>query len=135
MSLGSDFNLFGVDPAIFARGVGVLARLPENSSDNVFFLVLSLFYSFTESVQWLFRRNYDIQRFQRGANIFQGCPSFSRGGGGVQTLIYIEAHITFDFQGGICTPYFPLDRCMRIFARKRKEQFSKLRQSRFCTFL
>ena len=36
---------------------GVKARLPGNSSENVFvvaFLVLNLFYSFTEGFQWLF---------------------------------------------------------------------------------
>ena len=44
------------DQAIFARGMmGIQAQLPENNSDNVF-LVLNLFYSFTEGVQWLFQR-------------------------------------------------------------------------------
>ena len=44
--------------------MGVKARLPENSSDNSFF-----------SPQLI------LQRLQRGSNIFQGSPTFSRGGG------------------------------------------------------
>ena len=48
-----------VEQGSFARGMmGIQARLPENSSDNDFFvfLVLNLFYSFKEGVQWLFQR-------------------------------------------------------------------------------
>ena len=92
------------DPGIFARGGGgggggVQAQLAENSSGNIFFsffLVLNLFYSFTEGVQWLFQRNYNFQRFhnifQEGSNSFQWDPNanfyrnpyyvwFSEGGG------------------------------------------------------
>ena len=29
-----------------------------------------------------FKENYNFSRFQRGSDIFQGGPSFSRGGGG-----------------------------------------------------
>ena len=60
--------------------------MSENSSDHVF-LVLNLFYSFTEGVQWLFQRKlYFFQRFRRGPTFSWGVggggPTFSRGGGG-----------------------------------------------------
>ena len=77
----------------------------------LFFFVLYLFYSFTEGVQCLFRRKVFFPKFQRGSNIFQGGPTFSRGGGGgeVQMLISIETHITCDFPGGVVqTPYSPV---------------------------
>ena len=46
-----------------------------------------------------FKENYHFSRFQRGSNIFQGGPTFSRGGGG--PIAYsLETHIT-------CVP--PLD--------------------------
>ena len=53
----------------------------KESSDNVFFLVLSLFY---RSQMVNFKEIYHFSRFQRGSNIFQGGggPTFSRGGGG-----------------------------------------------------
>ena len=42
-----------------------------------------LILQFTEVVQWFyFRENYTFQRIQKGANIFQWGPTFSRGGGG-----------------------------------------------------
>ena len=47
-----------------------------------FFLVLSLFY---RSQMVNFEAIYHFSRFQRGSNIFQGGPTFSRGGG-VQLL-------------------------------------------------
>ena len=72
------------DPGIFAGGgVGwVQARLPENRSDNFF-----------------------------SPQLYRGCPIvisnktiifniFRGGGGGVQMLISIETHITYDFPGG-----------------------------------
>ena len=70
----------------------------KKSSDNVFFLVLSLFYR-SQTVN--FKEIYHFLRFQRGSNIFQG-------GGGVQLfpgrgsncLFPIETHITCDFPGG-----------------------------------
>ena len=77
-----------MDPGIFAGevggGGGVQVQLPDNSSDVFlcFFLVLNLFYSFTEGVQWLFKRKPNFPRFQRG-------PTFSRGEG-VQMLVSIE---------------------------------------------
>ena len=56
---------------------------------------------------------------------FRGGPTFSRGegnffhggggGGGVQWVISIETHITYDFPGGGgLTPYPPLDPHMRF---------------------
>ena len=91
---------------------GIQARQPENSRHNVFlgfffylFLVLKLFYSLQEGVQWFYyRENYTFSRIQRGSNIFQGGPASSRG---VQILISIEPHITCDFPGGL-DPLFPL---------------------------
>ena len=45
------------------------------------FLVLKLFYSLQEGVQWFYyRENNTFSRIQRGSNIFQGGPASSRGG-------------------------------------------------------
>ena len=52
----------------------------------------------------LFQRNLYFPRIQRGSNIFQGCPTFSKG---VQMLISIETHITCDFPGGGGPGLFP----------------------------
>ena len=62
--------------------------MPENSSDNVVFcfLVLSLFYSFTEGVQWLFQRKLLFLKVSEGVQLFQGGRatfSMEGGGGGV----------------------------------------------------
>ena len=59
-----------------------------------------------------FQRNllakiYHFSRFQRGSNIFQGGPTFSRGGS--NSLFPIETHITLDFPGGVWTPSPLLD--------------------------
>ena len=64
------------DPGIFARVVQ--ARLPENSSDNVFCLFLSstftVFYSGLSMVY--FKENYNFTTFrERGAG-----PTYSKGG-------------------------------------------------------
>ena len=45
-----------------------------------------------------FKENYHFSRFRRGSNIFQGAPTFSRGGS--NCLFPIETHITCDFPGG-----------------------------------
>ena len=58
--------------------------MPENSSDNVVFcfLVLSLFYSFTEGVQWLFQRKLLFLKVSEGGQLFQGGEgNFFHGGG------------------------------------------------------
>ena len=101
------------DQGIFARGVQ--ARLPENSSDNVFFLFcpqLLLFYSGLLMV--CFKKNYNFykvslggggaaQHFPGWANLFHGGSNFFQGvgGRGVQMLI-LETHRTCDFPGGGC---------------------------------
>ena len=62
--------------------------MPENSSLTTLyfvFLVLSLFYSFTEGVQWLFERKLLFLKVSEGVQLFQGGggATFSiRGGGG-----------------------------------------------------
>ena len=71
------------DPGIFVRGGGP-GQSDKKSSDNVFFLVLDLFYR-NQMVN--FKAIYHFSRFQRVSNIFQGGPTFSSGGGGVQLLI------------------------------------------------
>ena len=50
-----------------------------------------------------FKENHTYPRFQRGSNISQGGPTFSRGGG-VQMLISIETYKTCDFPGGSRPP-------------------------------
>ena len=56
----------------------------KKSSDNVFFLVLNLFY---RSQMVNFKEIYHFSRFQRVSNIFQGGPTFFRGGGPIAYLI------------------------------------------------
>ena len=70
------------DPGIFARVVQT--RLPENSSDNVFFFFVLNFYSFTVAYQWFIsKKTIILQGFggeggwggptcSRGSNFFQG---------------------------------------------------------------
>ena len=67
-------------------------NLTKKSPDNVFSLVLSLFY-WSQMVN--FEENYHFSRFQRGSNI-------SGGGGGANCLcLYpIETHINCDFLWG-----------------------------------
>ena len=62
------------DPGIFARGVQ--ARLPEHSSDNVFFFFFVLnFYCFTVASLWFIsKKAILLQGFGGG----EGCPTFSR---------------------------------------------------------
>ena len=95
-------------PGIFARVVQ--ARLPENSSDNVFCLFcpqLLQFYSGLSMVY--FKENYNFTSFfffffgGGGSNLFQGGGR----GLGVQMLI-LETHRTFDFPGGGPDPQSPL---------------------------
>ena len=62
------------DPGIFARGVQ--ARLPENSSDNVFFFFfVPIFYSGLSMVY--FKENYNFTKFRWGGG-GGGVPTFSR---------------------------------------------------------
>ena len=46
-----------------------------------------------------FKEIYHFSRFQRGSNVFQGIPAFSRGWGS-NCLFPIETHITCDFPEG-----------------------------------
>ena len=83
----------------FRQG-GVQVSLTKKSSDSVFFLVLSLFYR-----SQMVKEIYHFSRFQRGSNIFQGSPTFSRGS---NCLFPIETHIICDFPGGgVRTPCPP----------------------------
>ena len=57
----------------------------------------------------LLQRKLYFSKDPEGSNIFGGGgggPSFNRGGG-VQMLISIETHITYDFPVGVRTPYPP----------------------------
>ena len=73
------------DPGIFARVIQ--ARLPENSSDNVFCLFcpqLLQFYSGLSMVY--FKENYNFTRFRGGGGgggLFQPFPGGGGGGGWV----------------------------------------------------
>ena len=73
-----------------------------------------LILQFKQGFQWFYcseNYKYTLQRIQRRSIIFQGrgCPTFSRGGGGVQMLISIETHIrTCYFPGGVSGPSIPL---------------------------
>ena len=93
------------DPGIFVRGGGGggPGLSDKKSSDNVFFLVLSLLWSCN------FKEIYHFSRFQRGSNNFQGGGSnfFQGGGGGSNGLFHIEKHMTCDFRGGVGTPCPP----------------------------
>ena len=63
------------DPGIFARVVQ--ARLPENSSDNVFCLFFPQLLQFYSGLSMVyFKENYNFTRFRGGG------PTYSRGGGG-----------------------------------------------------
>ena len=92
------------DPGIFARVVQ--ARLPENSSDNVFCLFcpqLLQYYSGLSMVY--FKENYNVTRFRGGG----GGPTYSKGGGGrVFKMLILETHRTFYFPGGGPDPLSPL---------------------------
>ena len=67
-------------------GGGVPGQSDKKSSDNVFFLVLSLFY---RSQMVNLKEIYHFSRFQKGSNILQGrgVQLFPGGGGGVQLRI------------------------------------------------
>ena len=97
------------DPRIFARVVQ--ARLPENSSNNVFFFFfcpqLLQFYSGLSMVY--FKEIYNFTRFrgEGGSDLFQGVKLFPWGRGrGVQMLI-LETLRTCYFPGGVRTFYPP----------------------------
>ena len=78
---------------------GVQARLPENSSDNIFFLSPQFILQFYNDLSMVYlTENYNFPRFQRG-------PTFSRGGGGGGGLggglnTYLYRNQLVIFQGG-----------------------------------
>ena len=78
------------DPGIFARVVQ--ARLPENSSDNVFCLFFS-------------KKTIILQGLGGGGGV-QPIPGGRVRGLGVQMLI-LETHRTFDFPGRGADPISP----------------------------
>ena len=85
---------------IFVRGVRV--NLTKKAL-TTFFLVLS----WSQMVN--FEENYHFSRFQsqqRGSNIFQGGPTFSKG---VQLLIPYRNPYNLWFSRGVRTPWPPLD--------------------------
>ena len=70
------------------KGAGPTARKQPGQR---FYFCSQLILQFTEGVQWFYyRENFTFPRIQRGSNIFQGGPTFSRG----------KMHITCDFPGG-----------------------------------
>ena len=92
-----------VDPGIFTRGgPGQIDKKPWQLF-FFFFLVLSLFYT---SQMVNFKENYPFLRFQRGSNIFQGGPTFFRGG--VQLLIFYRNPYNLWFSRGGLNPCPPL---------------------------
>ena len=94
------------DPGIFARWGGVQAWLSVNSSDV--FLVLNLFYSFTEGVQWSFQLKKTIifQGFRGGPTFSRGHPTFSRGGGvgGGSKCLFLQNPYNLWFSRRVWTP-------------------------------
>ena len=84
-------------------GGGGPGQSDKKKPDNGLFWFLSLFY-WSQMIN--FEENYHFARFQRGSNIFQGGPTFSRGS---NCLYPIETHITCDFPGGSGPPDRPLD--------------------------
>ena len=72
------------DPGIFARGLQ--ARLPENSSDNVFFFFPQLLLFYRGLLMVYFKENYNFTRFRGGGggggqHFLEG-PNLFQGGGG-----------------------------------------------------
>ena len=89
---------------------GVQVHLPENSSDNVVFCFFSpqLILQFYRGCPMVISKKTIIFKG------FRGGPTFSWGGG-VQSVISIETHITCDFPGGWGGPHIPpLDPHMRF---------------------
>ena len=77
-------------------GGGVQAQLPENSSDDVFFIIIlvhNIFYSFAVVYQWFISKKTIIFKG------FRRCPTFSRGGGG--SNIFQGGWGSNFFQGGL----------------------------------
>ena len=121
-----DPDQYCIEPYIFVIFQGMGVRLPMRGYRNfcqgvgsrpdcqktalkfsfLFFFKssTSIFYSFTEGVQWLIQRRLYFSKVSEGVQHFPG------GGGSneVQMLISIETHITCHFLGGSPDPYPPL---------------------------
>ena len=69
-------------PGIFVRGGGVQVRLTKKSSDNFFYYYYYLFFSqlILQKSNGQFQRNLSFFKVPEGSNIFQGGPTFSKGG-------------------------------------------------------
>ena len=97
------------DPRIFARVVQ--ARLPENSSNNVFVFFCPQLLQFYSGLSMVYFKDiYNFTRFRGvcGGGGVRPIPmgqTFSAGAG-VQMLI-LETHRTCDFPGGVRTLYPP----------------------------
>ena len=106
-------------------GCGVQARRPENCLGNLYFillmfLVLSVFYNLQKvSNGFITGKSILLQGSRDGPTLSGdgGGPTFPEGGGvsnffqgGIHLLIYIETHITCDFQKNV----FPLRRFFLI---------------------
>ena len=85
------------DPRIFARVVE--ARLPENSSNNVFVFFCPQLLQFYSGLSMVYFK--EIYNFTRGQTFSMGA------GAGVQMLI-LETNRTCDFPGAVRTLYPPL---------------------------
>ena len=99
------------DPGIFARVVQ--ARLPENSSDNVFCLFCPQLLQFYSSLSMVyFKENYTFTRFRGEGGGGKGGrvqPIPGGGGRGLEAqMLILETHRTFDFPGGGPDPLSPL---------------------------
>ena len=91
------------DLEIFVKGgPGQTAR---KKHEQRFFLVLSLFYSFQEGIQWFYdRENYVFPRIQRGPTVSRGGPAASWG---VQMFFYRTPYNLSFLRGGGPDPLSP----------------------------
>ena len=96
---------------IFRQGGGVRVNLTK--ALTTFFLALSLFY-WSQMVN--FEENYHFSRFQRGSNIFQGGPTFSKG---VQLLIPYRNPYNLWFSREVRTPWPPSGSALAISISRR----------------
>ena len=71
----------GVTGILIAH-LGAFGSGELKSSDNVFFFFFFSPQLILHKSNGEFKRKLSFSRFQRGSNIFQGGPTFSRGGGG-----------------------------------------------------
>ena len=77
---------------------------------------------------------YTLPRIQRGSNIFRRGGNFFPGGG-VQMLISIETHITYNFPGGFRPPIPPLDPHMVLVHVHPGNLVLYIQGKRLCSYL